>query len=214
MRRLIALAVAAVVVIVFGIGQLVLPGIAADNVRSRLSHSGHVLSVHVSAFPAIELLWHQADTVTVRMASYRSTPAELGKLIAETAGAGSLDASTTTLDTGLITLHDARMRKRGNTLTGTATVTAADLANAVPFVQNVVPVASGDGKLTFQGSVFGVAVDATVEAVNGQLVVRPDVPLLNLVTVTVFSDPHIAVQGVGAHDVPGGFALDATARLR
>ena len=47
-----------------------LPGIAAQRLRDRLSRSGRVLEVKVEAFPAIELLWHQADRVVVRMASY------------------------------------------------------------------------------------------------------------------------------------------------
>ena len=56
--------------------------------------------------------------------------------------------------------------------------------------------------------------DATVMAVNDKLVVRPNVPILNFFTVTVFSNPHLAVQGVAARAVPGGFALSGRARLK
>ena len=76
MGRLIALAALGLVVIVLGVGQLVLPGIAERRVREQLSPSGQVLSVQVSAFPAVELLWHRADRVVIRLGRYR--PASLG----------------------------------------------------------------------------------------------------------------------------------------
>jgi hypothetical protein len=216
MRRLRALAIGvAVIVLLLVVAQIVLPGIAAQDLRDRLSHNGKVLSVSVSAFPAIELLWHQADKVVVRMARYRSTTGNLHSLLGETADTGSLDASVHELDTGLITLHDAQLRKRGDELLGSATVTPADLRSALGgAIQNLQPVASGDGRLTFQGTVFGVTADATLRAQDGALVVSPDVPLLNLITVNVFRDPHVYIEGVGARDAPGGFAMQGRARLR
>jgi hypothetical protein len=81
-------------------------------------------------------------------------------------------------------------------------------------IQDLQPVASGGGQLTLQGSVLGVTADATLRAQNGALVIQPDVPILNFVTLTVFSNPHVEVQGVGAADAPGGFALTATATLK
>jgi len=75
MRRLIALAIVlGVIVLLLIVAQLVLPGIAAHRLRDRLSKSGQVIDIQVSAFPAIELLWHQADRVVVRLKSYRSNP--------------------------------------------------------------------------------------------------------------------------------------------
>ncbi|MBV8735590.1 MAG: hypothetical protein JO342_11195 [Solirubrobacterales bacterium] len=194
--------------------QLVLPGVAAQQLRDRLARSGQVLEVKVEAFPAIELLWHQADRVVVRLGRYRATPGHLGSDLAQVGDAGSLDASAQRLETGLLTLRNAKLTKRGNELVGTATVTEADLRSAVPFLQGVTPVASGGGKLTLQGSAFGVTADATVMAVNDKLVVRPNLPILNFFTLTVFSNPHLAVQGVAARAVPGGFALSGRARLK
>jgi len=192
----------------------VLPGVAAQQLRDRLARSGQVLEVKVEAFPAIELLWHQADRVVVRLGRYRATPGHLGSDLAQVGDAGSLDASAQRLETGLLTLRNAKLTKRGNELVGTATVTEADLRSAVPFLQGVTPVASGGGKLTLQGSAFGVTADATVMAVNDKLVVRPNLPILNFFTLTVFSNPHLAVQGVAARAVPGGFALSGRARLK
>lgn len=194
--------------------QLALPGIAAQQLRDRLSRSGRVLDVKVEAFPAIELLWHQADRVVVRMATYHSTPGHLGSTLAESSDTGSLYASARRLQAGRLTLSNATLTKRGNELVGTASVSAADLRSAVPFVQGVTPVASGDGKLVLRGTALGVTADATLMAVNGKLVVQPNVPILNLFTVTVFSNPHVAVQGVAARATPRGFVLSGRGRLK
>ncbi len=218
MRRLAVLGVVLVVVLVLGVGQLVLPGIAEQRLRDRLEHSGQVLSVHVSAFPAIELLWHQADRVSIRLGRYRSTPSRLSGLLGQAGDVGSFDASATELDTGLLTLRDATLHKRGSELIGAARVTEADLRTALPVLKSVTPVASSDGRLMVRGtaSLFGVtaSVDATVAAQNGALVVTPDVPFGGLATITVFSDPQIEVESIGASRTPFGFAVRATARLK
>jgi hypothetical protein len=203
-----------VVVGLLVVAQLVLPGIAAQQLRDRLSRSGRVLEVKVQAFPAIELLWHQADRVVVHVANYRATPGHLGSTLAQTADTGSLYASAQELHSGLLTFHNATLSKRGNELVGSAGITEADLRSAVPFVQGVTPVASGDGKLTLRGSALGVTADATLMAVNGKLVVQPNVPILNFITVTVFSNPQLAVEGVAARSIPGGFVLSGRARLK
>ena len=90
-----------------------------------------MLSVQVHAFPAIELLWHHADRVLIRMRSYRSAAGSLRSLLGDTSGVGSLDASATVVHSGLLTLRDATVRKRGERLTGTARVTEADLRTAI-----------------------------------------------------------------------------------
>jgi hypothetical protein len=218
MRRIIAIATAGVVILVLVVGQLVLPGIAADRLRDRLSKSGNVISIEVHAFPAIELLWHHADRVVVRMGSYRSAAGPLGSLLSETSDVSSLDASAAEFDSGLLTVRNAALRKRGNQLVGTALVTEADLRRSIPILQSVVPVTSTDGGLALRGtaSLFGVTatVDATVSATDGKLVVAPDVPFGGFATVTVFSNPHLEVQSVGATPAPGGFRVTATGRLK
>lgn len=207
-----------VLAIVFGVGQLVLPGIAAQLLRDRLAGSGTVLSVHVDAFPAIELLWHHADRVVVRMQSYRSNPEHLGGLLGQAGEVGAVDASVAELDSGLLTLHDATLHKRGKILNGSARLTEADLRTAVPFLDSVQPVASGGGSLTLRGTatLLGItaSVDATVAAQAGRLVVQPDVPFGALGTFTVFSNPALDVQSVSASDAPGGFSVFANGRLR
>lgn len=218
MRRLAALGVAALVVVLFVVAQLVLPGVAAQRLRDQLSRSGRVLEVQVSAFPAVELLWHHADSVVVRMASYRATPGKLPGTLDQSGSVGSLRASAQLFQDGLLTLHDASLVKNGNRLIGSATVNESDLRAAAPFLQSVTPVASSGGRLTLRGTAtllgLTATVDATVSAQGGKLIVAPDLPFGGLATITVFSDPRIQVQALSATPVSGGFAVRGTAVLR
>ncbi|HWE11500.1 MAG TPA: hypothetical protein VG325_19290 [Solirubrobacteraceae bacterium] len=213
MRRLIALGLVALLVVVLVVAQLLLPGIAAQRVRDQLSRSGQVLRVQVDAFPAIELLWHHVDKVVIRLGRYRSTPTALPSRLNQVSDVGRLDASAQEFSDGLLTLHDARLVKSGNQLNASATVNEADLRSAVPILTSVTPVASGGGSLTLRGtaSVFGFTgtVDATVSTQDGKLVVAPGIPFFP--TLTLFSDPHIAIESVSASPVPGGFSVHGTA---
>jgi LmeA-like phospholipid-binding len=217
MRRILAIATAGVVLVVLAIAQLALPGIASQRLRDRLSRSGDVISIEVHAFPAIELLWHHADRVVVRMGRYHSNTGQLGSLLSDTSAVGSLDASSGEVDLGLLTLRDATLRKRGDQLTGMASLTEADLRRAIPILQSVAPVASSQGQLTLRGTatLFGVTatVDATVSARNGALVVAPDVPFGGFATISVFTNPHLYVESVDASAAPGGFTVTARGRL-
>lgn len=218
MRRLAAFGVAGLVVVVLGVAQLVLPGIAAQHLRDQLARSGQVLDVRVDAFPAIELLWHDADKVVIRLGRYRPPTGRLGGTLNQAGDVGTLAASAREVDYGLLTLHDATLAKRDGRLTGTATVTQSDLRTALPILRSVTPVASADGRLILRGtaSLFGLtaSADATVRAENGSLVVVPDVPFGGIATVTVFSDPHVRVQSVSASAAPGGFSVTGRAILR
>jgi hypothetical protein len=217
MRRLAALGLGTLVVFVLVVAQLVLPGIAAQHLRDQLSRSGQVLSVEVRAFPAIKLLWHRADTVVVRLGDYRPKPGKLGSALDHAGDVGTLTASAREVEYGLLTLHDATLRKQGDRLIGTATVHDTDLRAAIPILSSVTPVASEDGRLTLQGtlSTGGLSLDATVTAQDGNLMVVPDVPLIGgLFTLKLFSDPHVKVQSVSATPVPGGFSVQGIAVLR
>ncbi len=217
MRRIVVLAVVGVVLLILVVAQLVLPGVAAQELRNNLEQSGTVLEVKVSSFPAIKLLWHRADSVVVRMGRYRAPVSRLGQTLGGAGDAASLDASVQQLDLGPITLRNATLRKRGSDLVGSATVTEADLRSAVFFLQNVEPIASENGSLTLRGkaSILGLTatVDATVAAQDGALVVAPNVPFGGIATLTLFNDPHIKVKAVSATNVPGGFRVSADATV-
>ena len=195
-----------------------LPGIAERQLRDRLSRSGTVERLEIHAFPAIELFWHQADRVVVRMRNYRSGTSHLGSLLSEAGDVGSVDASAGVLTAGLLTVHDAVLRKRGQAVSASAHVTEADLRAALPVLESVVPVASGGGQLTLRGTaaLFGVSatVDATVLARNGQILLTPDVPFGGFATITVFSNPAVDVEGVSAARTSDGFSVSAWGQIK
>jgi hypothetical protein len=82
----------------------------------------------------------------------------------------------------------------------------------------VQPVASGNGTLTLRGTGtllgFTGSVDAVVSTRKGDLIVAPDVPFGALATVTLFSNPHVAVEGVSAASGPGGFTVTANGTVK
>src|SRR4029077_14247718 len=100
-RGALALAVATLAaLVVFGVGQLVLPGVAEHRLRSQLARYGVVRQVQIESAPAVELLWHRADSVKVAMDSSRSQPSGHGSLadfLSRTRSTGKLDVSVTTL---------------------------------------------------------------------------------------------------------------------
>lgn len=206
-------AAAGVVVVVLVLAQLLLPGIATSTLRDRLSRHGQVLSLKISAFPAIQLLWHHADSVTVRMRDYRSSAGGLADSLGQTSGVDSLHASIGTLTSGALTLHDVTLTKQGDRMTGGASLSDADLRSALPILQSVRPVGSVAGGVVLRGtaSVVGVSasVDATVQARDGAIVVAPRVPFGGFASITVFSDPQVRVQAVNAATIRGGLSLSA-----
>jgi hypothetical protein len=216
-----ALAIAAVVLVVLGIGQLVLPGAAEHRLRSQLARYGTVREVHVESVPAVKLLWHRADSVTVAMDSYRSQPSGHGSLadfLSRTRNTGKLDVSVGTLQSKLVTLHQVRLRKEGEQLVGQAELTQQELAAALPSFLNVRPVSASQNGIVVQASasVLGhrVTLHLGVLADAGRVVVRPEGLLFgSLATITVFSDPRIYVESVGAELHGERYLLTARARL-
>jgi hypothetical protein len=200
--------------------QVAIPPIATSILNSRLSKNGHVISVSISAFPAIELLWHDADTVDVRMSTYHSSAGKLGSLLAETGGVGSLHVTVRTLTSGLLTVNDATLSKHGNVLLGTAQVSESDLRSALPgILDSVVPVASSDGQLTLQGTVSvpfigHVSADFIAKTSSGKIVVSPDLPLLSAFALTVWSQPAVHVLSVAGSPTATGMSVSATATLQ
>ena len=215
MRRLTVLGVVLLVIVVLGVAQLILPGLAAQRIRSQLSRYGQVQSVSVSAFPAIELLWHHADSVSIRLSSFQSGGAGLSGRLDQLSHVGTLHASVAQATVGRLTVRDARLVKHGASLVATARVTDADLRGVLPVLRTVTPVASADGQLTLRGTadVLGapISLDFSVRVTPaGALVVSPDVPFGGVATVTVFSDPAVRVTSVSAVAVSGGFTVRAT----
>jgi pSer/pThr/pTyr-binding forkhead associated (FHA) protein len=214
------LAVAAILLV--GVAQLVLPGVAEQRVRSDLSRYGPVRRVHIESSPAIKLLWHRADRVEVAMDSYRSEPGGHGSLadfLSRTRDTGKLDVSVGTLQTQLLTLHDVQLRKEGDALVGRARLTQRELSAALPSFLDLHPLSTSEAGIVAQASasVFGhrIAARIRVLADGGRVLVRPEgFPLGSLASITVFNDPRVYVESLGAELHGQNYLLTARARLK
>ena len=146
------LGVVLLVIVLLGVAQLLLPGIAAHRIRSQLGRYGQVQSVSVAAFPAIELLWHHADSVSVRMSSFQSNGSGLATRLDQLSDVGTLHAEVARVTVGRLTVRDARLVKHGSSLVATARVTDADLRGVLPVLRTVTPVTSAAGQLILRGT--------------------------------------------------------------
>ncbi len=202
-------------VVALGLAQVFLPKLAASRISSRLGKYGQVRSVHVSAWPAVELLWGHADAVTVHARSISVSPAQTGKLLHEARGLHDLDLTADTTRVGPLPLHDVSLRKRGAKLHAQASLSEADVKAALPPGYDVQLLSSSCGQVQVRasGGLFGVgaSVDAVAQASQGKLIVRPQGFPLEALKLTLFSDPHVYVEGIGARrtGAGGGGAGDA-----
>jgi hypothetical protein len=213
-RLLAALAGAVAILVLLVAAQLVLPRIAAHRLRARLDGVAVVARVHVSAFPAVKLLWGHADRVDVHLTSLRVSQARVGALLAQAKDARTADVTIDRFQDGVLRLRAVRLREDRSGLRASAYLAATDLQRALPTGFAVSPVASGGGRLVLRASAFGLGVDAVVAAVDGALVAQPNLPLVgSLAGLTLFSDPRVSVSGVGATSRTGGYGLTATGRL-
>jgi hypothetical protein len=202
------------------LAQVILPRLAVSRIRSRVGRYGTVQSVSVSAWPAVELLWGSVDSVSVRAKSLALSPAQAAKLLWEAKGTGSMDVSAESVKVGPLEVSDARLRKRGDALSAQAIATQADVKAALPAGLEVQLLRSEGGEVEVQatGGLFGVAasVDAVAGTDEGKLVAHPLGFLLERLQLTLFSDPHVYVEGVGASvhsQQPLSYRLTMNARL-
>jgi hypothetical protein len=216
----IALGVAGGAVVVLGLAQLLLPRLAAQRVRSQIGRYGVVHSASVSAFPAIELLWGDAQSVTVGVAHLDMTPAQANELLWKSRGVQRVDVQAESMRVGSFTLRDASWHKRGDQLVMGGQLSEADLRSSLPGSTGFALLASNsDGvSMRVSGSLFGVAasVDVQLSAVEGKLVAQPEgIPFAGLVKVTLLSAPHMYVQSFGlTHAPPAGAAASADPSYR
>src|SRR5271166_1183344 len=75
------------------LAQVLLPRIAASRISSRVGRYGKVRSVSVSAWPALKLLWGQADSVRVSAKSLTLSPSQVASLLWEGREASRMDVS-------------------------------------------------------------------------------------------------------------------------
>jgi len=218
-RLLLYLAGAAVVVL--GLAQLLLPRIAESRIRSRLDRYGEVRSVRVSAWPAIELLWKEADSAQVQTGALALSTARATSLLREASGISRISFTAPSVRLGKLRLTHATLQKHGGGLSAAGLVSGADLRAALPPGVTLKLLGSHAGKVTVRvtGSLFGLgaALDAVGEASSGRVVVHPTGPLFGGLRLTLYSDPRIYVLGISAREVavtPPSYRVGLTALLR
>ncbi len=209
---------AALVLLALVIAQLVLPRIAASRVSSRVGRYGHVAHVSVSAWPAVKLLWGDADSVKVSAGSLVLTPAQAAALLWEGRGVNEMRISASAVRIGGLALSAASLRKQGAQLEAHASTTQAAADAALGAGAQVRLLGSGSGRVhvAVTGSLFGVGatVDAVAEAQSGELIAHPEGLLLEGFRLTLFSDRHVHVEGVAASGSEGaGYLLQMSALL-
>jgi hypothetical protein len=225
MRR--AVLAAGVLVAFLVVAQLLLPGIAARKLTSDLERHGANVHVEVAAFPAIELLWHKADRVTVTVGDYRPGPPRSGSSLADdlagTKDTAKLDVRVGVLNDRLLRMRDISLRKDGDVLVGTVRLRRADVDAALPPQLHVTaqqPRAAAFDGIAVAGvtSVFGRRLAATARVLvdsRGRIVLKPQgFPLASLVTVPLFADDRVAVDAIDARPAAGGFMVTARGHLR
>jgi LmeA-like phospholipid-binding len=198
----IATGLAAAIALALVLAQVLLPGVAANRISSRLGRYGTVESVSVTAWPAVKLLWGDADSVRVRAMRLRLSPAQAAKLLWEARGASSMEMTAPSMQVGPLGLTGVDVRKRGSALTAEAQMTETAVKAALPpgFRIRLLSSAGGKVEVSTGGGIFGVgvSVDAVAGASEGKLVAHPLGFLLEGLRLTLFSDPHVYVEGVGA----------------
>ncbi|HEY3866200.1 MAG TPA: hypothetical protein VGL54_08965 [Solirubrobacteraceae bacterium] len=215
---------AGAIVLVLVLAQLLLAGIAASRIRSRVGRYGTVKSVTVKAWPAVELLWGHVDSVDVQAGSLRLSAAQTAKLLGETRGVQTMRLTAESLKEGSLQLRDARLSKHGDALVAKAFAARADVQAALGSGVEVKLLRSGGGQVevSVSGGLFGVraSVDAIAQAQEGKLVVHPLGFLLEGLKLTLISAPHVYVEGVSASAAAGppgagaGYKLSMWASLR
>jgi LmeA-like phospholipid-binding len=214
-------AVAGGVLLVLALAQVLLPRLAASRISSRVGRYGGVQSVSVSAWPAIELLWGDVGSVRVQARSLALSPAQAASLLWEGRGASSMRLSAQRVKLGSLQLTGASLQMHGSALSAQASVSEEAVKAALPEGVELRLLRSGGGEVEVQasGSLFGVgaSVAAVAGASAGKLVVHPRGFLIEGFQLTLFSDPHVYVEGVGASvagEQPAGYRLTMSARLR
>jgi hypothetical protein len=203
--------------VLLGLAQIFLPKLAASRISSRIGKYGSVDRVHVSAWPAIELLWGDADSVQVHATRLRLELGETAKLLDEARGVDRLELRAASAQEGPLPLSDVVLRKRGGRMSARAFTSEADVSAALPpgFSVQLLRSDGREVEVHASGGLFGVgaSVDAVAQASEGKLVVRPR-GLLQALKLTLFSDPRVYVEGVGAKRAGGGYELSIEASLR
>jgi hypothetical protein len=203
----VALAVVGVLFVLLLVLQLIVPRIAEHVIRDRAAHYGRVLNVSVSAFPAIQLLWEDAQSGSLRYATASITQQQGLAELVRARGVNDLDVTAASMQIGALQLTGFVLHKRGAAVTLEGAVTEAALRAAVPGGLQLQEItANGQSIEVRAGSeVFGATVSARalVVASQGAIVVEPQGLLGAIAHVTLFADSRLYVQTIALTPLPG-----------
>lgn len=208
-----------VLVLVFGIGQLVLPPIAAHVAKEHIEKYGKVKSVSIHAVPAIQLAWKHADSANVDVEHIKVTPKQATDLLYETKPITEVHMLIQTMTvkaqaaglTALLPLREVVVKKHDNEIWAQGALLESDLRGALPGGSKVQPTAMPDGRLlmSVQSGFFDGKVIVT--ASKGALVLQP---AESAETLPLFSERRISIDSVTARTRPGGETVTVLAHLR
>ena len=218
-----ALIVAAgVLVALLLLAQALLPRLAEHQIRAALGPQARGVHVDIAATPALKLLWHRADRATItvdRLRPRASGGGSTGDILAGLTAARKLD-----LRIGDLQVHGAHLRgvdvhKDGPTVAANADVDLRALQGLLPAGLRLQRLSAPNGEIRVKGtvSVLGSPVHArgVLLADRGRIVVRPEgLPLGSLLSVPIFSDDRVAIDGVGARQSGDGVLLRARGHVR
>jgi hypothetical protein len=216
---------AVVLVAILALAQVLLPRLAEHGVRSAFGSQASGVHADIQATPAIKLLWHRADKVQItvdRLAPDSSSGGRsVGEMIAGLKVAPELDVRINDLQARGMHVRGVTLHKDGDEVTGRADVDLRALQGVLPAGMRVQPLTAPSGEIRLEGTIspLGTPIHAraTLLAEDGGIVVRPEGLPLGLgsaVSVPVFSDERIAIEGLGARPSETGVVLTARARLR
>jgi hypothetical protein len=204
------------------LAQALLPRLAEHEVRAALGPQARGVHVAIAATPAVKLLWHRADRVTITVDKLRPSASgggSTGQILADLNVARKLDLRIGDLQAHGVHLRGVDVHKDGPTVVAHADVDLRVLQGLLPRGLRVEPLSARNGEIRVAGrlAVLGSRVHArgALLADRGRIVVRPEgVPFGSLVSVPLFSDDRLAVDGVGARRSDDGVVLSARGHLR
>ena len=225
-RRLLYAGVAllSLLILLAVLGELLLPGIAAQRAREALGRYGHVEAVSVQASPALELLLGEAQSVRVRAGALSASPAQLIALEQEASGvdSGLIRSPALTLPlpaplSGTVTLHEVTLSKRGAQLEALGRLGASDVHATLPAGAALerIGVLEGEPEISGSAGLPGVRIAGGVvlSAEGGRIVGTPvGIPLASLARFTLLADPSVYFEGVSAREAEGAVLVSVRAR--
>jgi hypothetical protein len=203
----IAVVVAIAIGCAFGLAQFTLPGIAAQSVRHKLDHYGTVRDVRVSADPAIELLWGDAQSTTITAEDLSMSFAQAAGLLSSLDGFDRLDMTVRTFALGPLTMQQATIRKRAGNVEVEGEVGESALQGGLPrgVEAHLLPGNGDEVEVMLRASLLGVTVSvpASITAREGKLVIQPR-GAFGFPPLTLFSDPRMLIRGFKMSPIEAG----------